>query len=306
MVDDNNCGTIDCGEWYEQTGTESVMGTEICWDKLDITSDRCEAADDNSCKDPNSPDCETQSNNNEEYRCEICQYIDDSDCNNAVLGGCSDYHGIADGQCNFDGTCNATLGGCVGDIFWSYDDCTYYCDQGGCAACYCGINDLESGFDDVCDCQLERPDCSQAGNWDGDSVECNCNCNDYDILESVDNDNCWDEKDNDCDGKTDSEDFDCPLNVMNFTGTLSYRQDTNAAQQTAGGILVKVTIKNETLGYEKSGQSKTDNTGKFFVTVHNIKSNMMNAEGFDLSIYVSGEVEAVYTCHYSKSTGRCT
>ncbi|MFH1473660.1 MAG: NEW3 domain-containing protein, partial [Candidatus Aenigmatarchaeota archaeon] len=69
MPDDTNCGTIDCSLWYVQTGTESVTGTEYCYNKYDITSNRCEAADSNSCKDDNTADCSPQGNDAVQYSC---------------------------------------------------------------------------------------------------------------------------------------------------------------------------------------------------------------------------------------------
>ena len=310
MTDDENCGTVDCSGWYLQTGTESVLGTEYCYNKHDFddtTGNRCEAADDNSCKDSNTADCISQPNDAVVYSCGICKYISSSSCTGATLGGCSNYNGFSDGLCDFDDTCNDTLGRCEGDTLWFYHDCTYYCDNGNCANCYCGVNQLESGFDDVCDCQLERPDCSQPGNWDGDTIACNCDCNDYDIIEDVNinPDACNDGKDNDCNGLIDSQELNCPENTFNFTGTLYYSKGLD--NQAVRNSLIRVTVTNTVRNFEKSAESTTDENGYFFVKVVNLPYFMLE-EDFDLSIYVESEVDALYECHYYSSgpnQGKC-
>jgi hypothetical protein len=106
-------------------------------------------------------------------------------------------------------------------------------------------------------------------------------------------------KDNDCDGFMDDDDPDCPRNSMNFTGNLTYSTGLPVSNS-----LIRVTIRNETLGYQKFGYNETDVKGQFFVTIHNIRSDVMNSD-FDLSIYVVGEVEAIYECHYDRSIEFC-
>ncbi len=106
--DDEDCGIIDCSNWYEQTGTESATETEYCYNKEDITSERCEGEGD--CKDSNSSDCDEQTNDELQYDCGICQYIDDSDCDGATLGSCSNYPEGTD--CGGDKECDGS-GSCV-------------------------------------------------------------------------------------------------------------------------------------------------------------------------------------------------
>ncbi len=47
-------------------------------------------------------------------------------------------------------------------------------------------------------------------NWDGDAVQCNCDCDGYDVVESVENGNCDDGVDNDCNGAID-DCYECDL-----------------------------------------------------------------------------------------------
>jgi hypothetical protein len=87
--DDPDCGIIDCGGWYVQTGTEGVTDVEYCYNKQDITSDRCEGF--GNCKDANTADCDPQPNDALQYSCGTCQYISASDCTETILGSCSNY-----------------------------------------------------------------------------------------------------------------------------------------------------------------------------------------------------------------------
>lgn len=204
---------------------------------------------------------------------------------------CINDAGAADGL--VCGTSACPGDSCTDSILSHYDDatCDLVCSGGSCEL--------------SCTCPETLIDCSQAGNWDGDSVQCNCDCPDYstlffDVDESEAENNCADGMDNDCDGKTDSDDFNCPLNTMNFAGNLFYSTGLPVVNS-----LVRVIIRNETFNYEKMGYNETDETGHFSVTVHNIRTNMMDSD-FDLAIYVVGEVEAIYECHYDRQSGLCS
>ncbi|MFH0929104.1 MAG: hypothetical protein V1818_01960, partial [Candidatus Aenigmatarchaeota archaeon] len=251
---------------------------------------RCEAADSNSCKDPNTADCAPQANDAVQYTCDTCKYISSSSCTGTTLGGCTNYPSttVCDQKdCDY-------LDACHGVTWYEYDDCTFYCDSGSCPNCQCG------GETSVCDCHLQTPDCSQAGNWDGDSIACNCNCDDYDIEETVTNGNtCGDGKDNDCDGLIDTREPDCPETSMNFTGTLTYSTGLPVKNS-----LIEVVIRNTALGFEKKGHNLSDGNGVFFVRLQSLSYQMMTSD-FDLAIYVAGEIEAIYECHYSSATDQC-
>lgn len=105
--DDEDCGIIDCSGWYVQTGTESPTGTEYCYNKDDITENRCEGEGD--CKDPNSGDCASQGNDALQYSCGTCKYISSSNCAGTILGSCSNYSDGTDcgsaHECCQDGVC---------------------------------------------------------------------------------------------------------------------------------------------------------------------------------------------------------
>jgi hypothetical protein len=108
---------------------------------------------------------------------------------------------------------------------------------------------------------------------------------------------CNDGKDNDCDGLIDSQEPDCPENSMNFTGNLTYSNGLPVANS-----LIRVIVNNTAFNFEKSAYNQTDSNGHFFVKVTNLPYFMRNSD-FDLSIYVVGEVEAIYQCHYDSSPG---
>jgi len=88
-------------------------------------------------------------------------------------------------------------------------------------------------------------------------------------------------------------------NSMNFTGYLNY-----SSGEPVKNSLIIVTIKNETLGFEKSGTGETDDFGYFFIKIRNLPIVVMTSD-LDVSIRVIGEVEAIYECRYDKETGLC-
>jgi hypothetical protein len=99
---------------------------------------------------------------------------------------------------------------------------------------------------------------------------------------------------------TETANFACgTANSMNFTGYLNYSNN-----EPVKNSLIKMTIKNNTLGYEKSGIDETDQLGFFFVKIENIPDTIMNSN-LDISIYVLGDVEALYDCWYNHTSGKC-
>jgi len=150
--DDDACGIIDCSLWYEQTGVESATDTEYCYNKQDITSERCEGVDD--CKDSNTSDCSTQPNDELKYECGICKYIDNSDCSGTTLGSCTNYP--AGTSCGTDKECDGN-GDCteVGHVYLNpridntplecdNDEVNEFCDNQGYGCTNwdwtCGVN----------------------------------------------------------------------------------------------------------------------------------------------------------------------
>jgi len=89
------------------------------------------------------------------------------------------------------------------------------------------------------------------------------------------------------------------INSINFTGYLNY-----SSGEPVKNSLITVTIKNETLGFERKGMSQTDNLGYFFVKLENLPKMIMNSN-FDVSMRVLGNVEAIYDCWYNHTSENC-
>ena len=170
------------------------------------------------------------------------------------------------------------------EIYYDYHDCNLICSGGSCPP--------------SCTCGLDTYDCSQTGDpypgsRNNPAVACNCNCDGYDVVESEANNNCEDGIDNDCDGLIDGDDRpDCPPNNIVFSGNLQY-----STLKPVSNSWIQIKISNETYGYEKSSYNETESDGDFTVTIMHIPNNMMGAN-FYVSIYVVGEVEALYECYY--------
>jgi len=88
-------------------------------------------------------------------------------------------------------------------------------------------------------------------------------------------------------------------NTMNFTGQLNYSTGKPVANS-----LINITIKNETLGFERNKAEETNENGIFFVRIGNLPTEVMNSN-FKIMIRVTGDVEAIYECYYDKETGQC-
>lgn len=190
---------------------------------------------------------------------------------------------LPDGTVCGSQNCDSNDGCDASGIYYDYSDCSLLCNGGACdSSCAC------SSFTTI--------DCS----------DCSCNYCGFDVEESTVNGNCEDGLDNDCDGLTDCEEgieediaCGCTDNTMSFSGNLEYSTGNPVANSR-----IEVRIKNEALNYEKKTFNQTDKDGNFYVQVMNIPINIMSAD-FDLAIYVIGEVEAIYECHYETADGKC-
>jgi hypothetical protein len=173
-------------------------------------------------------------------------------------------------------SCDANDGCDENNIYYDYLDCTLLCSSGSCES--------------SCGClSFDTYDCS----------DCSCSYCGFNQEESAENDDtCSDGIDNDCNGRVDGEEFLCPDNTMSFSGDLMYSTGNPVANSR---IEVRV---NDGLGFKKSTYNETDSNGHFVVTLLNLPTSIMNAE-FDLSIYVVGEVEAIYECHYDTIDEKC-
>ena len=156
--DDPDCGIISCSGWYIQLGTESAINAEYCYNKTNITTNRCEGIED--CKDPNTSDCSSQPDNELQYSCEECQYISDSDCNGATLGSCSNYPQGT--PCSGDEECDGN--GHCGNVFDNprIDGSTVKCDSDS-AKEFCELQGHGCTFwDYTCDTNPDLPICIYA------------------------------------------------------------------------------------------------------------------------------------------------
>lgn len=197
--DDSGCGNIDCSSWYLQTGIEGPLDTEYCYNKNDITSNRCEGFGD--CKDSNTADCSSQANDAMQYSCGACKYITASSCTSTTLGSCTNYaSGTSCGtgkQCDGSGNCG-NIPQCDGTdtSCGIYPSCLNCNSQDSCNGdyyrnYYCSSN--QAG------CTYTSDNCN----------DCSCSCGNYNQNEA---NFCSDGKDNDCDGLTDVNDYDCCQN----------------------------------------------------------------------------------------------
>jgi len=151
-TDDSACGTIDCSGWYIQTGDESPSATEYCYNKQDITTDRCEGIDD--CKDANTTDCEPQPNNAVQYSCSTCCKIDDSVCTGTTRGSCSYYSSATQGP-----TGDYYYQSPSGDSPTAADKCyyrDYHCTGNSCGETYDDSYQYECG---TC-CYIHSSNCT--------------------------------------------------------------------------------------------------------------------------------------------------
>jgi hypothetical protein len=89
------------------------------------------------------------------------------------------------------------------------------------------------------------------------------------------------------------------VNTINFTGYLNY-----SSGEPVKNSLIVVTIRNQTLGFERKGMSQTDNVGYFFIKLENLPKMIMSSN-FDVSMRVLGNVEAVYDCWYNHTSENC-
>ncbi len=173
-IDDERCGIIDCSVWYVQTGTESATTTEYCYNKQDITTNRCEGVED--CKDPNTADCDVQSNDQQLLECGVCKYIDSSSCTGTTLGSCTNYDsGTSCGSglvCDGSGNCISPLcsdGAGTDDPDCGIIDCdglNYYYTSGTASVegtNYCILRDYDDITTDRCE---GLSDCKDANTAD--------------------------------------------------------------------------------------------------------------------------------------------
>ena len=146
--DDSACGIIDCSSWYVKSGMQNSTTNQWCYNKKDITSSRCEGF--GNCKDSNTADCNSQSDDQLKYSCGICKFISTGDCTGTTKGSCSNYAKHV--SCGTNKECDGS-GSCI------------YCTSHAYTKCY--NNDVY--YYDSCDKREEKklPDCGSdsCGDW---------------------------------------------------------------------------------------------------------------------------------------------
>jgi len=218
---------------------------------------------------PTTPVCEG-------VACPVCQYCVEGDCVNRSDG----YNNCGFGcQRCVIGVCQDYDAACSNCQYCTSDDCVDYCAgmdaNCGCTDCVnCNNSDGcfgNSYLDYFCSgafCDYTSDDCS----------DCSCSCGGYNQEESIEQENCEDGKDNDCDGVTDLEDSECvpgqvadtipPADVTNFTAAVDEQVNLSWINPTdddfAGVKIIRrtgiypVDVTDGTQVYDGTGTSYTD------------------------------------------------
>ncbi|MCW4010037.1 MAG: hypothetical protein NWF05_05400 [Candidatus Bathyarchaeota archaeon] len=96
-------------------------------------------------------------------------------------------------------------------------------------------------------------------------------------------------------------------NTMTFSGTLRYSDGEPVANSKVMATITNNTVEvaANLIGYNRNVYNTTDADGYFSIRFVNVPESLTRSD-FDLSIYVVGEIEAIYECHYDSGTRRCT
>ena len=238
---DNDCdGQIDEGNVCEIPETE----TDPC---VDVNCPVCQYCSNSACvARPNGyNDCGSGCQKCMSGFCQDCNDIC-PDCQYCSSDICVNYCQGKDSNCGCANCVNCdTNDGCVGDDYHDYFCDGVSCkinithDSENCITCnscqhylnsncqnYCEGTDINCGCISCTNCNdLDR--CSENNYLDyscsdnscisnsDDCSDCSCSCGGYNIAESIENQNCDDGKDNDCDGTIDSVDFGCESFQLN-------------------------------------------------------------------------------------------
>src|SRR3989344_5940963 len=250
-LDDTACGVIECGGYYAQSGTESPTATETCYNKQDITSNRCEGF--GNCKDANTVDCSTQSNDQPQYSCSTCTFIDSSSCTGTALGSCS-FYGTSS-LCNSNYACSGSSGGNN-----AYNNLDYKIPSQG----FC---DGTGG----CDYGSSSPTCDKAEGGEGTSI-----CVDsYSVCQNT----CADSIDNDNDGNLDCDDSDCSSDTSCKPFYIKDSSGNNIARFSTTGKLVLKGILEQNSNFQR--------TSTFAFVIRNNQKDVLIIEN-NGSMYIDG------------------
>ena len=139
---DSYCNNV-CTTFYVQTGTEGADSTEYCYNKTALTSGNCGAV--GGCKASDYTNCNSQSNNTQQYACAQCKYINTTNCSaNNVLGSCTNYDSAT--YCAYSG--------------WDNGATNYHCSAGTCVCDSSGYTTTPDGKDNDCDGTVDETSCT--------------------------------------------------------------------------------------------------------------------------------------------------
>ena len=139
---DSYCNNV-CTTFYVQTGTEGADSTEYCYNKTALTSANCGAV--GGCKASDYTNCNSQSNNTQQYACAQCKYINTTNCSaNNVLGSCTNYDSAT--YCAYSG--------------WDNGATNYHCSAGTCVCDSSGYTTTPDGKDNDCDGTVDETSCT--------------------------------------------------------------------------------------------------------------------------------------------------
>ncbi|ODS36818.1 MAG: hypothetical protein A7316_09810 [Candidatus Altiarchaeales archaeon WOR_SM1_86-2] len=217
---DDDCDTLtDCDDILQCSGCPYCPSAEVCGNGID---DDCDG--DIDCEDSECPPCT-----------ELC--FNDIDDDADTLIDCQDPDCSSPCTACQNESCSAV------DYDWScVDICAGIDTECGCAACSdCNLLDGCYGSDErdyYCSgisCVYSFDDCS----------DCSCSCGGYAETESLADGNCADGIDNDCDGDTDGDDFDCIMDITppSISGVQQDEPDAWTSSSTTKGAIITGTKK---------------------------------------------------------------
>jgi len=158
---DSYCNNV-CTTFYVQTGTEGADSTEYCYNKTALTSANCGAV--GGCKASDYTNCNSQSNNTQQYACAQCKYINTTNCSaNNVLGSCTNY--ATSQYCAYNGINNAAT--------------NYHCSAGACVCDSSTYTTTPDNKDNDCDGLKDETACTSFLTPCGSYPNCTATCESY-------------------------------------------------------------------------------------------------------------------------------
>ncbi len=155
-ADDEDCGVVDCSNWFTKTGQAGPRETDECHAHENMVADRCEGPED--CKDSNSSDCDAMALlPAPTVTCGVCKHV--SGCSGTSPGTCENYpQGTNSGLCSeCDGNGNEVAAADDNDC--GVLDCSGWYQKQGTAGptstetCYAHQDITSNRCEDLADCK---------------------------------------------------------------------------------------------------------------------------------------------------------